>query len=84
MDPTENIRRALVAEINRDPGSREALEDQHGQVWDTGELTEAFSVVSFLAPLVIVTRKSDGTGGTLCFQHSPRFYFDFRPDGGAK
>jgi hypothetical protein len=46
MDPTENIRRALVAEINRDPGSREALEEQHGKVWDTGEMTDDFSRAS--------------------------------------
>ena len=80
MDPTENIRRALVAEINHDPGSREALEAKHGQVWDTGEMTEDFSVASFAAPFIVVTRKSDGTKGSLTFQHRPRFYFDFRPD----
>lgn len=34
-DPTEAIRRQQVAEINAEPGSREALEAQHGQVWDT-------------------------------------------------
>ena len=33
-DPTETIRRALVAEINHDPNGREALEAKHGQVWD--------------------------------------------------
>ena len=81
-DPTENIRRALVAEINQDPGSREALEAKHGQVWDTAEMTEEFSVVSFLAPLVIVVRLADRTRGTLYFQHWPRFYFNFSPEGG--
>ena len=79
-DPTENIRRALVAEINHDPGSREALEEQHGQVWDTGEMAEDFSVSGFAAPFIVVTRKSDGVTGSLTFQHSPRFYFDFRHD----
>lgn len=29
-DPTETVRRELVAEINLVPGSREALEAQHG------------------------------------------------------
>ena len=81
MDPTEAIRRALVADINHDPGSREALEDQHGKVWDTGEMTEDFSVSHFAAPFILVTRNSDRVTGSLTFQHNPRFYFDFRPDG---
>ena len=34
-DPTEDIRRKLLVEINAQPGSREYLEAKHGQVWDT-------------------------------------------------
>ena len=35
-DPTEPLRRKRLAEINAEPGSREALEAQYdGQVWDT-------------------------------------------------
>lgn len=30
-DPTEDIRRTMTAEINAQPGSREHLEQQHGQ-----------------------------------------------------
>lgn len=77
-DPTEAIRRQRVQEINFAPGSREALEAQYGQVWDTTELQEAFVVMGFMAPLVAVQRKSDGAKGSLEFQHSPRFYFDFK------
>ena len=77
-DPTETIRRSLVAEINHDPNSCEALEAKHGQVWDTGEMTTDFSVSHFVAPWVFVTRKSDGARGTLTFQHHPRFYFQTR------
>jgi len=79
-DPTETIRRALVAEINRDPNGREALEARHGQVWDTGEMTTDFSVSHFFAPFIFVTRRSDRATGTLTFQHHPRFYFSFQPD----
>jgi len=78
-DVTEDIRRTLVAEINADPGSREALEAIHGQVWNTEELSRDFSVDGFMAPLVVVRRKSDGAKGSLYFQHSPRFYFGFTP-----
>jgi len=59
-DPTEGVRRALVAEINADPASREALEAAHGQVWDTGQLTEDFDVHGFLAPFISVTRSGGG------------------------
>lgn len=78
-DPTEGIRRERLAEINAAPGSRQALEAQYGQVWDTQQLTEDFEVVGFMAPLVVVRRKSDGVKGSLEFQHHPRFYFNFAP-----
>ena len=77
-DPTESIRREMVAEINADPGSREALEAKYGDVYDTSELQENFEALGFAAPMIIVRRKSDGVKGTLTFQHSPRFYFDFQ------
>ena len=79
-DPTEAIRRQEVAEINADPGSREALEAKYGQVWDTKELGVDFDVLGFMAPYVVVRRKSDGAKGSLQFQHQPRFYFNFQPD----
>ena len=78
-DPTEDFRRELVNEINAEPGSREALEAAYGQVWDTTQLQEDFTVKGFLAPYVIVVRKSDSQKGMLMFQHAPRFYFSFRP-----
>lgn len=76
-DPTEDIRREMVNEINAEPGSRAALEAQYGKVWDTSELQEDFEVIGFAAPLVVVRRKNDGKKGSLLFQHSPRFYFGF-------
>jgi hypothetical protein len=83
-DPTEDIRRQRLVEINAMPGSREALEAEHGQVWTTQELTEAFEVLGFLAPLVVVRRKSDGVKGSLEFQHGPpRLYFNFVADEGG-
>jgi hypothetical protein len=78
-DPTESIRRAMVAEINAVPGSREALESQHGRVWDTDEMCRDFEAIGFAAPLVVVRRRADGKKGSLMFQHNPRFYFNFRP-----
>ena len=79
-DPTESIRRQQVAEINADPGSREALEAKHGQVWDTQELREDFEVLGFMSPLIVVRRRSDGARGSLYFQHDPRFYYGFQAD----
>ena len=76
-DPTENIRREMVAEINSNPSERELLEQEHGQVWDTTELGQDFNVECFMAPFVVVTRKSDGAKGGLTFQHSPRYYYGF-------
>ena len=78
-DPTEAIRRERVSQINAEPGSREALEAQYGKVWTTDELREDFEVLGFLSPLVVVSRRSDGRKGSLEFQNSPRFYFNFQP-----
>ena len=46
--------------------------------WTTSELQEQFTVESFSAPYVFVTRKSDGVKGTIEFGHNPRVYFNFR------
>ena len=78
-DPTETIRRERLAEINIEPGSREDLEAKFGQVWDTGELSEEFQAIGFMAPLIVVRRRSDGTKGSLEFQHNPRLYFNWQP-----
>ena len=81
-DPTEAARRERLAKINAEPGSREALAAQYGQVWDTQQLAQDFEVIGFLAPLVVVRRKADGMKGSLEFQHGPpRLYFSFVPDG---
>lgn len=79
-DETEPLHRARLAEINAQPGSREALEAQYGKVWTTQELSQDFEVVGFMAPLVVVRRKTDGAKGSLEFQHNPRFYWGFVAD----
>ena len=79
-DPLDSIRRDQLLSINAEPRSREILETEHGQVWNTEELGLDFEVVGFMAPYVVVRRKCDGVRGSLMFQHLPRFYFGFRPD----
>ena len=79
-DTTESIRREMVKEINHEPGSREDLEQKHSQVWDTKEMQEEFEPLGFMAPLIVVRRRSDGTKGSLKFQHNPRLYFDWSPE----
>jgi hypothetical protein len=79
-DPTEDLRRERLAEINAAPGGREALEARYGQVWDTKQLANDFEVIGFMAPFVVVRRKDDGVKGSLEFQHNPRHYFNFVAD----
>ena len=78
-DQPEAIRRQRMAEINLVAGSREALEAAHDQVWDTGEMSDDFEAIGFMAPLIVVRRRADGAKGSLEFQHSPRFYFNWQP-----
>jgi len=85
-DPIENFRREEVAKINDAVESgdkaaeRSRLVTEYGQVWDTEELSRDFAVEGFLAPFVVVRRKTDGVRGSLSFQHQPRFYFNFQED----
>jgi len=60
--------------------TREELIEIYGQVWDTKELQQDFNVIGFMAPYVVVIRKSDKKKGSLVFQHYPRFYFGFVED----
>lgn len=64
--------------MEQNEDARKDLEKIYGQVWNTKELQEDFTVESFLAPMVFVKRKSDGKEGTLQFDHNPRFYYNFR------
>ena len=79
-DPTEAYRRRRLVELN--PGAdKVTLERRHGKVWDLRGLATGFVVVGFMAPYVVVRRKSDGKVGSLEFQHFPRFYFNWQEDG---
>jgi hypothetical protein len=79
-DMLEIVRMQRLVEINVEPNSRQALTSVYGRVWDTQELCAEFEVIGFMAPFVVVRRKSDGQKGSLEFQHNPRFYFSFMPD----
>ena len=78
MDKTESIRRKMVSEINSNPGERAQLEEKYGKVWDTTEVEEAFEIIGFMAPYVVAREKTTGKKGSLQFQDSPRYYFNFR------
>lgn len=72
-DPTENIRRHMIA-TSQPARDLEVARDR----WTTDELREQFDVLSFLAPFVVVRRKADGIKGSLEFTHSPRVYFNWQ------
>ena len=79
-DQTESLRRQRLVELNSGDTTRVELEQQYGQVWSTEELTKDFDALGFMAPYIIVRRKSDGLRGSLEFRHSPRFYFNFQAE----
>jgi len=74
-DNTESIRREMIA--TEQPAKDLAQADQR---WDTAQLAAEFEVIGFMAPFVVVRRKSDGAKGSLEFTHNPRFYFNFVAD----
>jgi hypothetical protein len=76
-DSTENFRRNMV-----NSGQTYRDLEKAPQRWDTDQLRAEFEVHGFLAPFIVVTRKSDGVKGSMEFTHSPRWYFNFVPDEG--
>jgi hypothetical protein len=74
-DPTQTIRQAMLAA----GVPQEHLETANGP-FPTEDLRRDYTVHAFLAPFVVVTRKSDGVRGTLEFTHNPRWYFNFVED----
>jgi hypothetical protein len=74
-DETESVRRAMLAAGQ--PEFDMALATER---WDTAALARDFIVHGFMAPFVVVTRKSDGVKGSMEFLHSPRWYFNFVAD----
>lgn len=56
---------------------KQSLAEQYGEVWSTDEMLALFEVLGFSYGVVVVQRRSDGIEGTLAFDHSPRFYYNF-------
>ena len=80
IDATEALRRRRLVELNGQTADRATLAQRHGQVWDPQELGRDFVAIGYLAPYVVVRRKTDGLRGSLEFQHHPRFHFNWRED----
>lgn len=59
---------------------KEELMRLFGEVLSTSEATEKYEFVAFCAPFVEVKCRANNRRGTLEFQHSPRFYFNFIED----
>lgn len=77
MDETESARRFLMPDM---PAYLAERLMRGEQVWTTDELRRDFEVIGFMAPFVVVRRKSDGQRGSLMFTHSPRYYFGWQPE----
>jgi hypothetical protein len=80
-DELERMRKDVLVEVNENKAKDRAdAESKFGTVWNTEELQQDFDILGFLAPFVVVYRKSDGKKGSLVFQHSPRFYHTWKED----
>ena len=74
-DPTETARMVLLA-----TGHPQREAEKAERKLTTEELSAEYDVLGFLAPFVVVRRKSDGAKGSMEFTHHPRFYFNFVAD----
>ncbi|KAA5538576.1 hypothetical protein FYK55_27190 [Roseiconus nitratireducens] len=79
-DPTEAIRKELVAELNETEATKAELEKTHGRVWSTDEMRAEFEPLGFMAPFIVVRKLDTGERGSLMFTHAPRFYFGWQPE----
>jgi len=75
MQDEQDTRRRLIeaGQPERD------LAADTGPRWDTEQLQRDFEVLNYMAPFVVVRRRSDGVIGALEFTHLPRVYFAWRP-----
>ena len=81
IDPTEEYRRAEQALLNARAAERAALEETYGQVWTTEELRATdWEVLGFMDPYVVVKNRKTGNKGSLQFQQSPRYFFNYQED----
>lgn len=67
------MRMVMTEEINNSEVTAE-------RQWTTAQMQEEFDVLGFMAPFVVVVRKSDGKRGSLMFKHHPRVYFNWQED----
>lgn len=79
ISPDAAARRTVTYSSERWPTRRKDLRMTDEQTWTTEQLREDFEVLGFMAPFVVVIRRSDGQKGSLMFNHSPRLYFSFQP-----
>lgn len=77
MLTTETERLARITEINANPMTREELEAEFGQIWDTQGLARDFIIIGISGKLLRVRSKADGFERVLGVQEEPRLYFDF-------
>ena len=77
MDEIEAVRREMVPEK---PDHLVPAVARGEQVWDTDAFTKDFEMLGFMAPFVVVRRRSDGIRGTMKFTHDPRWYFGWQPE----
>ena len=82
INERQALRDALkdLADTATEAEFRAAVEAAYGQCWSTDQFTEDFEMLEFMAPWVLVRRKSDGVRGTLKFWHRPRLYFFFEEE----
>jgi len=65
---------------SRRPQSKETSEAIHGKVWTPEDFGHEFEIIGLFVSPMIVRRISDGARGTIEFQDSPRYYFNFREE----
>lgn len=76
-DHTEQTRRDMLPAM---PHLLAMAIENGEQVWDNKQFREDFEVIGFMAPFVVVRRRSDGVKGSLEFSHFPRRYWGFKED----
>lgn len=78
-DETEAARRHMIETAQPYIDAGMALANNE-QTWTTDELTRDFEVIGFMAPFVVARKRGTNIKGSLEFTHSPRLYFNWKPD----
>lgn len=76
-DDDTGRRSQMALELVRSPATKEELQEHFDLVLERRELEEAFVILSYMPPFVLVRNRQTGEMGSFVYQDNPRLFWGF-------